>query len=58
MIDLLLPASDQAAIVQVVVVLALGGVAIVVLRRQREARIFAIGFTLLLLAAMGLRAIH
>ena len=58
MIDLLLPSSDQAALVQAIVVLLLGGLAVFVLRRRSEARIFAIGATLLLLAIMGVRAIH
>lgn len=58
MIDLLLPSSDQAALVQAIVVLLLGGLAVLALRRRSEARIFAIGATILLLAIMGVRAIH
>ena len=58
MIYWLLPTSDRVAITQAVVVLVLGIVAIFTLRHHREARIFAVGVTILLLAAMGLRAIH
>ena len=58
MIDRLLPRSDQAAIAQAVVVLVLGATAFVALQQRREARIFAAGITILLLAAMGLRVIH
>ena len=58
MIDLLLPTSDRVAITQAIVVVVSGGAAIIALRRHREARIFTIGITVLLLAAMGLRAIH
>jgi hypothetical protein len=58
MIDVLLPTTDQGALVQAIVVLMLGGLAVFVLRRHREARIFAIGATVLLLALMGVRAIH
>jgi hypothetical protein len=57
-VNWLLPTSDQAAITQAVVVLVLGAAAIIALRRHHEARIFAIGVTILLLAAMGLRALH
>jgi hypothetical protein len=58
MIDWLLPTSDRVAITQAVVVLVVGTAAILALRRHREARIFAVGVTILLLAAMGLRALH
>lgn len=58
MIDWLLPSSDAVAVTQAAVVLVVGIAAIIALRRHREARIFAIGITMLLLAAMGLRAIH
>lgn len=58
MIDFSLPESDGVAIAQAVVVLALGAAAIVALRRHREAGIFAVGLTVLLLALMGLRAAH
>ena len=58
MIDWLLPTSDRVAITQAVVVLLVGTAAILALRRHREARIFAVGVTVLLLAAMGLRTLH
>jgi uncharacterized membrane protein (UPF0136 family) len=58
MIDWLLPTSDRVAITQAVVVLVVGIAAILALRRHREARIFAVGVTFLLLAATGLRALH
>ena len=58
MIDWLLPTSDRVAITQAVVGLVVGTAAILALRRHREARIFAVGVTILVLAAMGLRALH
>ncbi len=58
MIDLLVPSSDRAVLMQIIVLLLVGGLAVFALRRHREARIFAIGVTVLLLAVMGVRAIH
>jgi hypothetical protein len=58
LVDLLSPTTDTGVMAQLIVVLAVGGPATFGLRRHREARVLAMGATLLLLGLIGLRAIH
>lgn len=58
LLDLLLPATDRAVAIQVLVVLGAGGVALWLLRRRSEWRIFTTGLVVLVLGLMGLRALH
>lgn len=56
--DFLLPATDGGVIAQLVMVLLLWAVAVITLRHQAEWRLVAIGFGLVVVALIGLRALH
>lgn len=58
MVDLLLPTTDADADLQIVVAAVLGTLAIVAVRRNRDARLFAVGLTVLVVAVMAVRAVH
>ena len=56
--DILLPATDQAALVQVIVVLIAMAVVTTVVRRERALVLLSIGFFLVVLGLMGMRTLH
>lgn len=56
--DLLLPATDRMVLIQLVVVLAVWGAGLVLLRRQREWQLLLSGVAMVLLGWFGLRAVH
>ena len=56
--DILLPATDQAALVQVIVVLATMAVVTTLMRRERALVLLSIGFFLVVLGLMGMRTLH
>ncbi len=58
MVDLLLPTTDAGADAQIVVAAVLGTLAVVAVRRNRDARLFAVGLTVLVVAVMAFRAVH
>ena len=55
---LVLPTSDLAVAIQLLVLLVLVGLALWWLRDRPEWRLVVLGLTLLLLGGMGLRAAH
>ncbi len=56
--DLLLPATDAGVALQVAIVVAVGLALAFVFRRSSEWRLLVLGGTLLLLAGIGIRALH
>ncbi len=58
MIDLLLPRTDAAVLAQALVVFPALGAGLVLVRRDREWRLFVIGLLTLTAAWFGLRAVH
>lgn len=56
--DVLLPATDRAALVQVIVVLIAMAVVTIVVRRERALVLLSIGFFLVVLGLMGMRTLH
>ncbi len=56
--DLLLPATDAGVAMQLAIVLIAGTTLGFVARRRSEQRLLVIGATLLLVAAIGARALH
>lgn len=58
MIDLLLPTTDSAVVVQLLVVLAIAGSSLLAFWRRAEIRVLVVGLTLVLIGLMGVRALH
>ena len=56
--DILLPATDRAALVQVIVVLIAMAVVTTVVRRERALVLLSIGFFMVVLGLMGMRTLH
>jgi hypothetical protein len=56
--DILLPATDRAALVQVIVVLATMAVVTTLVRRERSLVLLSVGFFLVVLGLMGMRTLH
>ncbi len=56
--DILLPATDRAALVQVIVVLVAMAVVTTLVRRERALVLLSIGFFLVVLGLMGMRTLH
>lgn len=56
--DILLPATDRAALVQVIVVLVAMTVATTLARRERALVLLSIGFFTVVLGLMGMRTLH
>ena len=56
--DLLPPATDEGVIAQLVAVVALWVISLWALKNRRDARLFAAGAGLLLVALIGVRALH
>ncbi len=56
--DILLPATDRAALIQVIVVLAAMGTVTTLVRRERALVLLSIGFFLVVLGLMGMRTLH
>jgi hypothetical protein len=57
-LDILLPSTDQGVVMQLVVVVVLFGFALWKFWRNLEARLLTTGLGLVVLALMGLRALH
>lgn len=58
MIDLLLPSTDRAADLQMLIVVACGAFGFFAVRRHRDARLAVTGITVFLLGVMALRSLH
>jgi hypothetical protein len=58
MIDVLLPATDAGVIAQVVVVIVVWAGALWTLRNRPDSRLLTFGAGLLVLAFIGVRALH
>lgn len=56
--DILLPRTDAAAGVQVLVVVALTALGVVAVRRERALVTLVIGVGMVVLGLMGMRALH
>lgn len=56
--DILLPATDRAALVQVIVVLVTMAVVTTLVRRERSLVLLSVGFFLVVLGLMGMRTLH
>lgn len=56
--DILLPATDRAALIQVIVVLAVMAVVTTLVRRERSLVLLSVGFFLVVLGLMGMRTLH
>jgi hypothetical protein len=56
--DLLLPATDGGVIAQLLAVVALWAISLWALRNRPDHRLLAIGVGLVLLALVGVRALH
>ena len=56
--DILLPATDRSAFVQVIVVLVAMVVVTTVVRRERALVLLSIGLFMVVLGVMGLRTLH
>lgn len=56
--DILLPATDRDAFVQVVVVLATMAVVTTLVRRERSLALLSVGCFLIVLGLMGMRTLH
>jgi len=57
-LDLLLPATDGGVAVQFVVVTAIAGGLVWIVRRDRNLRLLVIGLSVLTYGLMALRAVH
>jgi hypothetical protein len=58
MFDVLLPATDAGVVIQLVVVIVTWLGALWALRNRPDARLLTIGAGLVLLASIGVRALH
>lgn len=58
MLDILLPRCDAAVVIQLTIAATVGGFAIYRTWANSDRRIFAIGGTVLMLALLGIRAVH
>lgn len=58
MLDLLLPRTDAGVAVQLIVAITVFAIAIYLVRRHLEWRIFVVGFAVLTLGLMALRTVH
>jgi hypothetical protein len=58
MIDLLLPRTDGGVLAQAIVVAVVSGIALVIVRRNREVTLLVAGLATVAVAWMGLRALH
>lgn len=56
--DILLPATDREAFVQLIVVLLAMAVVTTLVRRERPLVLLSVGFFLVVLGFMGLRTLH
>lgn len=56
--DILLPRTDQAVVIQFVVVAVLLVVAVVAVRRERALVLLVLGIGSVVLSIMGLRTVH
>ena len=56
--DVLLPATDRAAVVQVIVVLVAMAMTTTLVRRERALVLLSIGFFMVVLGLMGTRTLH
>lgn len=56
--DILLPATDRAAVVQVIVVLVAMAMTTTLVRRERALVLLSIGFFMVVLGLMGMRTLH
>ena len=56
--DILLPATDRVALVQLIVVLIAMAVVTTLVRRERSLVLLSIGFFLVVLGLMGMRTLH
>jgi hypothetical protein len=56
--DILLPATDRAALVQVIAVIVTMTVVTTLLRRERALVLLSVGFFLVVLGLMGMRTLH
>ncbi|MGH9014456.1 MAG: hypothetical protein ACRDZ1_11040 [Acidimicrobiia bacterium] len=56
--DVLLPRTDAAVLVQALVVFPALGIALVLVRRDREYRLLVLGLLTMTAAWFGLRAVH
>ncbi|CAN5897946.1 hypothetical protein BH23ACT5_BH23ACT5_16020 [soil metagenome] len=56
--EILLPTTNGGVLIQTIGVLVVGGMAMVWLRHSADARLVAIGATLLGLGLIGIRALH
>lgn len=56
--DILLPATDRAALVQVFMVLVTMAVVTTLVRRERSLVLLSVGFFLVVLGLMGMRTLH
>jgi hypothetical protein len=56
--DILLPATDRAALVQVIAVIVTMTVVTTLLRRERALVLLSVGFFLVVLSLMGMRTLH
>ena len=56
--DVLLPASDQVALIQVIVVLTVTIIATYLVRRERSLVLLVVGIGAVLLGVMSLRTVH
>lgn len=56
--DILLPATDRAAFVQVIVAVAAMAVVTTLVHRERALVLLSVGFFLVVLGLMGMRSLH
>lgn len=56
--DILLPATDRAALFQVIVVLVAMAMTTTLVRRERALVLLSIGFFMVVLGLMGMRTLH
>jgi hypothetical protein len=56
--DVLLPATDAGVLLQLSIVMAAGPGALWAVRRDADLRLFVAGMWIMVIAAMGLRALH
>lgn len=58
LLDVLLPDDDRTVLIQLVAVVVIGGISLLVARRNRDAVFFIAGLMILLLGLIGVRAVH
>lgn len=56
--DILLPATDRASLIQVIVVIVTMAVVTTLVRRERSLVLLSVGFFLVVLGLMGMRTLH